>query len=212
MGPLIILSGPSGSGKSTVTRRLLKEGRLPLRLSVSATTRPRREGEQEGVEYYFLTRDRFEGWIAAGVFLEWAEYAGNLYGTLRSEVDRYRVQGLGVLLEIEVKGAEQVRRKCPDSVSIFLCAPSWEVLERRLRDRHTEGEAAIARRLDAARAELARKGEFDHVVINDDLDAAVARVRALIAPHFTEGGETCSTSWKRKGSSTRWAAASSCPR
>ena len=109
-------------------------------------------------------------------------------------MDGYRARGLGVLLEIEVKGAEQVRRKCPGSVSIFLRAPSWEVCERRLRQRHTEGEAAVARRLEAARAELARQGEFDHVVINDDLDAAVARVRGLIAPHFREGGATCSTS------------------
>jgi guanylate kinase len=194
LGPLIILSGPSGSGKSTVTRRLLKEGGLPLRLSVSATTRPRREGERDGVEYHFWTRDRFVGQVAAGAFLEWAEYAGNLYGTLRGEVDGYRAKGQGVLLEIDVKGAEQVRRKCPDSVSIFLCAPSWEVLERRLRQRHTEGEEAVARRLETARAELARKGEYDHVVINDDLDAAVARVRGLIAPHFSEGGATCSTS------------------
>jgi guanylate kinase len=194
LGPLIILSGPSGSGKSTVRQRLLAEGGLPLRRSVSATTRPRREGEHEGVDYYFWTRDRFVEQVAAGAFLEWAEYAGNLYGTLLSEVEGYRGRGLGVLLEIEVKGAEQVRRKCPDSVSIFLRAPSWEVTERRLRQRHTESEAAIARRLDAARGELARQGEFDHVVINDDLDAAVARVRGLIAPHFSEGGATCSTS------------------
>ncbi len=194
LGPLIILSGPSGSGKSTVRRRLLAEGGLPLRRSVSATTRPHREGERDGVEYHFWTRDRFVEQVAAGAFLEWAEYAGNLYGTLRSEVDRYRAEGQGVLLEIEVKGAEQVRRKCPDCVSIFLCAPSWDVLERRLRGRHTESEEAIARRLATARAELERRGEFDHVVVNDDLDAAVARVRGLIAPHFSEGGATCSTS------------------
>jgi guanylate kinase len=193
-GPLIILSGPSGCGKSTVRQRLLAEGGLPLRRSVSATTRPLRQGEQEGVDYYFVTRERFEGWVAEGLFLEWAEYAGNLYGTLRREVDDYRAKGLGVLLEIEVKGAEQVRRQCPDSVSIFLCAPSWEVLERRLRGRHTESEAAIARRLATARAELEHRGQFNHVVINDDLDATVARVRALISPHFSEGGATCSTS------------------
>jgi guanylate kinase len=194
MGPLIILSGPSGSGKSTVRQKLLAEGGLPLRRSVSATTRPRREGERDGVDYHFWTRDRFVEQVAAGAFLEWAEYAGNLYGTLRGEVDGYRAKGLGVLLEIEVKGAEQVRRKCPDSVSIFLRAPSWEVCEQRLRRRHTETEAAIERRLATARSELERQGEFDHVVINDDLDAAVARVRGLIAPHFSEGGATCSTS------------------
>ena len=193
-GPLIILSGPSGSGKSTVIRRLLAEAGLPLRLSVSATTRAKRPGEQEGVDYYFWTRERFTEQVTAGAFLEWAEYAGNLYGTPRSEVDGYRARGVGVILDIEVQGAEQVRRKCPDNVSIFLKAPSWEVNERRLRQRHTEGEEAVARRLARARAELERQGEYDYVVVNDDLGTAVARLRALIAPHFTEGGATCSTS------------------
>jgi guanylate kinase len=193
-GPLIILSGPSGSGKSTVIRQLLAEAGLPLRLSVSATTRPRRPKEQEGVDYFFWTRERFAEQVAAGAFLEWAEYAGNLYGTLRSEVDGYRARGTGVILDIEVKGAEQVRRRSPDNVSIFLTAPSWEVYEQRLRKRHTEGEEAIARRLATAREELARRGEYDHVVVNDDLGTAVTRLRALIAKHFTEGGATCSTS------------------
>ena len=193
-GPLIILSGPSGSGKSTVIRQLLAEAGLPLRLSVSATTRPRRPKEQEGVDYFFWTRERFAEQVAAGAFLEWAEYAGNLYGTLRSEVDGYRARGTGVILDIEVKGAEQVRRRSPDNVSIFLTAPSWEVYEQRLRKRHTEGEEAIARRLATARAELPRQREYDHVVVNDDLGTAVTRLRALIAKHFTEGGATCSTS------------------
>jgi len=193
-GPLIILAGPAGSGKSTIIARLLAEGGLPLRLSVSATTRPRRPKEQEGVDYFFWTRERFAEQVAAGAFLEWAEYAGNLYGTLRSEVDGYRARGTGVILDIEVKGAEQVRRRSPDNVSIFLTAPSWEVYEQRLRKRHTEGEEAIARRLATAREELARRGEYDHVVVNDDLGTAVTRLRALIAKHFTEGGATCSTS------------------
>ena len=195
-GPLIILSGPAGAGKSTVIRRLLAESGLPLRLSVSATTRPPRPGEKEGVDYYFWTRERFVQQVAAGAFLEWAEVHGsNLYGTLRSEVDGYRAKGLGVLLDIDVKGAEQVRRSSPDNVSIFLRAPSWEVYEQRLRKRHTESEESIARRLVTARAELARQGEYDHVVVNDDLAAAVARLRGLIAPYFTsEGGATCSTS------------------
>src|SRR5262245_65284168 len=136
-GPLIILSGPSGSGKSTIVRRLLASG-LPLRLAVSATTRREREGEQDGVHYHFWTRERFEQEAAAGAFLEWAEVFGNRYGTLRSEVEPYRLRGLGVLLEIDVQGAAAVREKCPDAVSVFLRASSLATYEQRLRDRRSE--------------------------------------------------------------------------
>jgi guanylate kinase len=186
-GPLIILSGPSGSGKSTVIRRLLDERVFPLRLSVSATTRGLRKGEIDGVHYYFWTRERFEAQREAGAFLEWAEVHGNLYGTPRSEVDDYRKRGIGVLLDIDVQGAAQVRRLYPDSVSIFLRTSSFEEYERRLRKRHTEDEAAIARRLETARRELARKDEFDCEVLNDDLESAVAEVRGLIAKAFSKG-------------------------
>src|SRR5437016_4600439 len=113
-GPLIILSGPSGSGKSTVIKRLLETTDLPLRLSVSATTRKVRKGEQEGVHYYFWTRPQFEAERDKGGFLEWAEVLGNYYGTLRREVEPYRQQGVGVILDIDVQGAAQVRRQCPD--------------------------------------------------------------------------------------------------
>jgi guanylate kinase len=187
-GPLIIVSGPSGSGKSTVIGRVLAEGSLPLHLSVSATTRPRRKGEIDGVHYHFWTREEFEAHLAAGAFLEFAEVHGNLYGTLRSEVDDYRARGQGVLLDIDVQGAAAVRRLYPECVSIFLCTSGWEAYEQRLRRRGTEDEAAIARRLATARRELGRKGEFDHVVVNDDLDAAVARVRGLVAEAFAKGG------------------------
>jgi guanylate kinase len=186
-GPLVILSGPSGSGKSTVIRRLLEERVLPLRLSVSATTREPREGEVNGVHYYFWTRERFLAEQAAGAFLEWAEVHGNLYGTPRSEVDEYRAKGFGVLLDIDVKGAAQVRRAYPDSVSIFLRTSSPQEYERRLRRRHTEDEAAIARRLATAAEELKRIDEFDHVVVNDDLETAVAQVRHLITQAFKRG-------------------------
>src|SRR5262245_38390903 len=115
-GPLIILSGPSGSGKSTVIRNLLARGDLPLRLSVSVTTRPSRRGERDGVDYYFWPRERFEAEKGRGAFLEWAEVFGHYYGTLRREVEPYREQGVGVILDIDVQGASQVRGLCPEAV------------------------------------------------------------------------------------------------
>src|SRR4051794_1735216 len=118
-GPLIILSGPSGSGKSTIVARLLQAADSPLRLSVSATTRPPRPGERDGVHYHFWTRERFQREIEAGGFLEWAEVFGNYYGTPRSEVEPFRARGVGVILDIDVQGAAQVRAQCPDAVSIF---------------------------------------------------------------------------------------------
>jgi guanylate kinase len=187
-GPLIILSGPSGSGKSTVISRVLADCGVPLRLSVSATTRARRDYEQDGVHYYFWTREKFQKQIHAGAFLEWAEYAGKLYGTLRSEVDDYRARGVGVILDIEVQGAAQVRARYPECVSIFLRTSSGEVYEQRLRRRGTETEERIAARLAAARRELERIGEFDHVVFNDDLAVAVAQVCGLIRQAFPKGG------------------------
>jgi guanylate kinase len=187
MGPLIILAGPAGSGKSTIIARLLKESGLPLRLSVSATTRPPRGSEREGVHYYFWTHEQFEQQVKANAFLEWARVHGQCYGTLRSEVDNYRAKGTGVLLDIDVQGAAQVRAAYPDCVSIFLRTSSWEEYEKRLRKRGTESEEQIARRLATARRELERAGEFDHVVVNDDLDVAVACVRELIVQAFEKG-------------------------
>ena len=192
-GPLIILSGPSGSGKTTVVRRLLAEGGLPLRVAVTATTRPPRPGERDGVHYHFWTRERFEAAKEAGELLEWAAYAGELYGTPRREVEEHRARGLGVVLVIDVQGARQVRRQCPDALSVFLQAPSWEEYEKRLVGRNEE-EAAIARRLETARRELEALAEYDHVVVNDDLDRAVAEVRGYIAKRFAvKGGPPCST-------------------
>jgi guanylate kinase len=184
IGPLIILSGPSGSGKSTVLTRVLKESGLPLRVSVSATTRPPRPGERDGVAYHFWAREKFLDQVQAGAFLEWAEVHGQYYGTLRAEVGPYRERGIGVILDIDVQGAEKVRKLCPDNVSIFLRAPSPEVLEQRLRARGTEDDDAIARRLANARRELERIGEYDHVVVNDDLETAVAQIRELITRLF----------------------------
>jgi len=186
-GPLLILSGPSGTGKSTLIARLLKKGDLPLRLSVSATTRPPRAGEKDGVEYYFWPRAQFLKEVQAGAFLESAQVHDNYYGTLKREVEPYREQGIGVILDIDVQGAAQVRRQCPDQVSVFVSAPSFAAYEERLRKRGTESEAAIQRRLAAAREELARAGEFDHLVVNDDLDAAVGRLHAILEREFERG-------------------------
>jgi len=186
-GPLIILSGPSGSGKSTIIRRLLAGGGLPLRLSVSATTRPPRPGEKDGVDYYFWDRARFDRELRAGAFLEQATVHGACYGTLRREVDSYRERGIGVILDIDVQGAAQVRQQCPDSISVFLRASSLAVYEKRLRDRGTEDDTAIRRRLAAVEGELRRAGEYQYQVVNDDLDTAVAEIRAILQRHFTRG-------------------------
>jgi guanylate kinase len=184
MGPLFLLSGPSGSGKSTVLRRLLAEPEPPLRLAVSATTRARRPGEQDGVNYHFWTKEQFDAEVQAGAFLEWANVFGNCYGTLRREVEPYRRRGMGVVLEIDVQGAEQIRRVCPDVVTVFLRTSSLRTYEERLRQRGTESEEAIQRRVRGAQRELERSGEYQYQLNNDDLDRAVAELRALVRHHF----------------------------
>jgi len=184
-GPLFILSGPSGSGKSTVIAKLLADKSLPLRLAVSVTTRRPRNSERDGEHYHFWTRQRFDKERAADGFLEWAEVFGNFYGTLKSEVEPYRQRGLGVLLEIDVKGWEQVKRCCPEAVSIFLRTSSLETYEKRLRDRKTESEEDIQHRLEGARSELARAPEYDYQVINDNLEDAVAQLRSIVLAQFS---------------------------
>jgi guanylate kinase len=182
--PLIVVSGPSGSGKTTLVRQLVHEPPWPLRLSISATTRKKRGREIDGVHYHFWTRERFDAEVAAGAFLEWADNFGSCYGTLRSEVDPYRSAGTGVLLEIDVKGWAQVRAKVPDATAIFIRTSSIEVLERRLRERHTESEEAIQRRLAGARAELAEAHNYHRQVVNDDLPGAQSELRTIIASLF----------------------------
>jgi guanylate kinase len=183
-GPLIIVSGPSGSGKSTLIRRVLDEGGLPLRLSVSVTTRQRRPGEVPGRDYFFWTEEEFNQAVAANAFVEYAQVHGRSYGTPRSQIENHLEQGTGILLDIDYQGARQVKRCYPEAVSIFIRAPSWEEYERRLRGRGTETEATLQRRLDTAREELRHVEEYDEVVINDDLDRAYAEFRALLAEQF----------------------------
>jgi guanylate kinase len=184
MAPLIIVSGPSGCGKTTIIRRLLAEGGCPLRLSVSVTTRAPRPGEQAGVDYHYWSVPDFIMERDAGGFLEWAKVHDNYYGTLEREVAPYRQKGVGVLLDIDVQGWAQVKKRCPDAVSIFVLTSSFATLEERLRRRHTEAEPAIQRRLHNARTELARAGEYDHQIINDDLETALASMRQLLGRLF----------------------------
>ncbi len=178
-GILIIFSGPSGSGKGTVLGKLL-EKRDDAKLSVSMTTRENREGEIDGVHYYFVTRDYFEKKIADNKMLEFAEYAGNLYGTPKDPVDEMLRAGLAVILEIEVQGAEKIRKLYPDAVSIFLAPPSTAVLEERLRGRNTEDEETVNHRLVIALEEIRRAVEYDYLVINDTVENAVDRIETII--------------------------------
>ncbi len=175
---LLILAACSGTGKGAVGARL--RARNPaLRLSVSHTTRAPRPGERDGVEYHFVDRPAFERAIEADGFLEWAEYAGNLYGTARATVDAARAAGHDLLFDVEVQGAANLKRAEPAAVSIFLLPPTWVELERRLRGRGTEDAARIQRRLATGRRELDAAPSFDYVVVNDVLDVAVAEVEGI---------------------------------
>lgn len=174
-----MLSSPSGGGKTTIARHLL-EAREDVVYSVSATTRPRRAGEIDAREYHFLDRAEFERRVAAGEFVEWAEYGGNLYGTLRAEVERGLGSGRHVVLDIEVAGSRQVRQQFPQAVQVFVLPPSAAALAQRLRGRNTEDPATVARRLEIAGRELEAAREYEYVVVNDDVVDAVSQVAAIL--------------------------------
>ena len=181
-GALVVVSAPSGTGKSTVLRRLM-EFRKNLAFSVSATTRPPREGEKEGVDYFFLSREEFDRMVREDAFLEYADYAGNRYGTPKAAVDERLARGCDVYLDIEVRGAMQVRSRRPDTLMIFLMPPSMEELERRLVARGTDPPDVIRQRLQEARREIGEREKFDQIVVNDDVDAAAREISKLIDRH-----------------------------
>ena len=178
-GKLIVVSGPSGSGKGTVLKRVLQSD-SNIFYSVSATTRAPREGEENGVHYYFITREEFEKKIKEGGMLEYAEYVGNYYGTPKDTVTEKLSRGQDVILEIETKGAEKIREKCPDAIFVFITPPSMEELKKRLIGRGTESIEVINKRLSRAAEEMKAQSLYDYIVVNDEADRAALDIAAII--------------------------------
>jgi guanylate kinase len=188
--PVLVVTGTSGEGKSTLARRLVE--RVPqLELAISATTRPQRPGEVDGRDYWFISDEKFDERLSADDFLEWVELPwgpGYRSGTLLSELERIRSQGRAPLLEIETTGALAVRDRVPGAITIFVTAPSREELERRLRSRATESEGEIEERLDVAQRQLELESEFDHRIVNDDLERAFAELEEIVLGHLERTG------------------------
>lgn len=183
-GLLIVISGPSGVGKGTVLKEVVKDPELNIGYSISMTTREKRPGEENGVNYYFVTRDEFHKAVEDGELLEWTEFVGNCYGTPIKEVERLRNEGKNVLLEIEQDGCSQVRKKVPDTLSIFIIPPSMEELERRIRSRKTEPEEIVQQRLAKAAKEMNNLKDYKYVVCNEDVKLAADIIRVIILRHM----------------------------
>ena len=183
-GLLIVISGPSGVGKGTVLKEVVKDPELNIGYSISMTTREKRPGEENGVNYYFVTRDEFHKAVEDGELLEWTEFVGNCYGTPIKEVERLRNEGKNVLLEIEQDGCSQVRKKVPDTLSIFIIPPSMEELEIRIRSRKTEPEEIVQQRLAKAAKEMNNLKDYKYVVCNDDVILASDIISAIIKRHM----------------------------
>lgn len=178
-GLLVVLSGPSGVGKNTLLNEVL--GRAPgIRYSISATTRPPRPGERDGVNYFFMSKEEFFRRVQQGELLEWAEVYGHFYGTPRSYVEENLSRGVNVALDIDIQGARQIRKTMPEGVFVFLLPPSWEALVERIRKRGQDSQEAIERRLDAARHEVLAVSDYDYVILNDDLDRAANELLAIV--------------------------------
>jgi guanylate kinase len=186
--PVFVITGTSGAGKGTLEQALLH--RIPeLELAVSATTRERRPGEKHGREYWFLSEEEFDSKVEAGDFLEWVQLDwGPRSGTLRTEINRIRNEGRVPLLDLETEGALRVRERVPGAVTVFVRAPSFEENERRLKERATENESEIEKRLSAARAQLGQADEFDYVIVNDVLDRAVGELEAIVRRKLATAG------------------------
>lgn len=178
-GILVVVSAPAGCGKDTVLENL-KSRKLPLNKTVSVTTRPMRVGEKDGVDYYFTDKESFQERIKNGEFLEYTEYNGNFYGTLKSEIERCVGNGGYTVLKIEVEGGENVRRILPEAVSVFIVPPSMEELEKRLRGRGTETEENLRIRLETAKTEIEKAEGYDYIVINDTVDACADRICTIL--------------------------------
>ena len=188
-GLLIVLSGPSGVGKGTILKEVMKDESLKLAFSISMTTREKREGEVDGVNYFFVSKDEFEQAVKDGKLLEYAEFVGNYYGTPLDYVEKLRNQGINVILEIEVQGCMQVQEKEPGALTIFIVPPSMEELESRIRGRKSEPEEIIQQRLAKAEKEMEMLNRYKYVVCNDDVELAADIISVIIRRHIEKNAE-----------------------
>ena len=195
-GRLIVISGPSGTGKGSIIKKVMEQWPA-AEFSISMTTRGMREGEEDGVHYYFTTHEEFEETIAQGGFLEWADVFGNYYGTPKAPVDRRLAQGADIILDIDIQGGMNVRKAMPDAVLIFILPPTMKELRRRLENRGTDAQDVIEKRLAKALTEIGTAREYDYVVVNDDLDVAASDVLSIIKASHLEVDETIEETIRR---------------